>query len=455
MFVEINETISLKIKYIKRYPIHTHENITEILLPIKGDLNVVIMHEHVHVKEGDFCFINNKALHSMQSVEGSTVAIFHINLNLYQKKYPYIKNMFFRNNMYSTKNLEVNCDNFDYEKKEYKIMFRNKLIGILLSSLYKTKLSHEISSIYEKQLMESMIHDFNWIQFLNSEHIPHDQLTRYHRVVKYIHDHIFEKITLEDIAAREYLSKNYFCHFWKDISYFSFLDRVCYEKIIYSEHMLLLTDHSIVSIAEKFGFSDVKYYYRHFKKWYGLTPQHYRDGCNKYMDLEMIYVDIPNEEAQKIFNEYLVFYSLPSFGNFNLPTVDDDPLINKLFSLDERNFTKNSMSVVMDLYKYIEITNKVLEINFHTIYQIILLTNVKNLGLTIKIDCSSIEESYFFNALNTFFEFSLFHFGKKIIREWDYFIRYTENVSASNIREIKDIVQNNVEEPIFRYYLEI
>ena len=113
------------------------------------------------------------------------------------------------------------------------------------------------------------------------------------------------------------------------------------------------------------------------------------------------------------------------------------------------------MSVVMDLYKYIEITNKVLEINFHTIYQIILLTNVKNLGLTIKIDCSSIEESYFFNALNTFFEFSLFHFGKKIIREWDYFIRYTENVSASNIREIKDIVQNNVEEPIFRYYLEI
>ena len=230
--------------------------------------------------------------------------------------------------MYSKKCSRIRCDNFDCAKREYKIMFRNKLIGILLSKINKSKVSDDIYTIYEEQLIDSMVNDFNWIQFLNSDQIPSSQLNRYHRVVKYIEDHIYERISLDDIASREYISKNYFCHFWKDISNFSFLERVNFEKIIKSEHFLLTTDDSIASIAEKFGFSDVKYYYKHFKRWYGCTPQIHRKRCSSYMDLEMIHHDIDNREAQELLDDYLVFYSLPSFGNLNLERVADDP-VNK------------------------------------------------------------------------------------------------------------------------------
>ena len=456
MFTDNNNPISLRITNIIRYPIHSHENITEIILPLKGDINVIINQECAYVKEGDFYIINNNSIHSIQSIiHESVVAFFYIDLNYYEKKYPYIKYMYFRNNMYSKKCSRIRCDNFDCAKREYKIMFRNKLIGILLSKINKSKVSDDIYTIYEEQLIDSMVNDFNWIQFLNSDQIPSSQLNRYHRVVKYIEDHIYERISLDDIASREYISKNYFCHFWKDISNFSFLERVNFEKIIKSEHFLLTTDDSIASIAEKFDFSDVKYYYKHFKRWYGCTPQIHRKRCRSYMDLEMIHHDIDNREAQELLDDYLVFYSLPSFGNLNLARVADDSLINKIYSLDETHFTKNDMSVVLDLYKYIRIKDNILEINFHAIYQTILLTTVKNFGLTIKIDCSSIGESYFFNALCLFFEFSQFHFGKNIIRRWDYFIKYNENVSLNHINKIKKIVQANIDKATFRYYLEV
>lgn len=452
---EENKPFSVKIEYIKRYPIHMHEDVTEILLSLKGSMNVITSHENVYVKEGDFVFVNSNSIHSIQSSDEAIVAVFHIDLNFFEKKNEYIKYMYFRNNMYSKKYKKIESDNFDYQRIESKTMFKNKLIGILLNTVYKFELSDEISLLYEDQIIESMINEFNWLQFLNKDNIKPNQLDRYYRIVKYIQEHINERITLDDIASIEYISKNYFSHFWKNISNFSFIERVNFEKVFKSEYMLLTTDINIVSIAEKFGFSDVKYYYNHFKRWYGTTPLVHRNSCNKYMNLKMKHFILPAKEATKIVEDYLKYYYESSFTNFRISANDSYPLIKQLFVLDENYFTKNNMSIVLDLFKLVNIENSTIKINSYIIYQIILLTNAKNLGLTVKIDCNSINNDYFFDILNNFFRFSLFHFGRNITEKWDYFIKYNENVSLEQINKIKKIVQNNVKNATFKYYLEI
>lgn len=266
-----NKPFSIKFKGIKRYPTHIHRDVIEILLPLRGSINVVASHERVLVKEGDFIFVNNNSIHSIESTseEDAIVAVYHIDLNNYEKEYEYIKSMYFRNNMFSKSYSKIKSDNFDHEKKESKIMFKNKLIGILIDMVYNSELSNEISLLYENQLIETMINEFNWIQFLNTEDITANLLDRYHRIVRYIKEHIDEKIAIDDITSFEYISKNYFSHFWKNIISFSFNERVYFEKVLHSEYILLTKDKSIVSIAEELNFSDVKYYYSHFKIWYG------------------------------------------------------------------------------------------------------------------------------------------------------------------------------------------
>src|SRR5690606_589697 len=134
------------------------------------------------------------------------------------------------------------------------------------------------------QVISFMVNEFNWIQFLKNDNgnINKMQLDRYHRIIKYIHEHYQEKITLEDIAKEVYITKNYLSHFWKDISNFSLMEMINFERVLESEFLLLTTNMSVLDIADYCGFSHVKYYYKHFKRWYGCNPLDHKNMCLSY-----------------------------------------------------------------------------------------------------------------------------------------------------------------------------
>lgn len=298
-----------------------------------------------------------------------------------------------------------------------------------------------------------MTMEFNWLQFLNSQNIKHNNLNRYYRIVKYIKEHINEKIVLEDITSLEYISKNYFSHFWKNISNFSFVERVNFEKVVKSELELLTTNNNIISISENLGFSDVKYYYNHFKKWYGCTPLNHRKRCFSYMK-EIEYYTLPINEALKILDEHIVNYSSSSFRNFKFEE-EKHPFIEQLFSIEKEYFFKNNMSIVLDLFKYIKVENDEITINRYAVYQIVLLTCAKDLDLTVKIDCSFVHKVWYFDIINNFFAFCLHHFGHNIMEKWDYFIKYNKDISLQHISKIQNTIQDNIKEASFKFYLEI
>ena len=215
--IEFNDDqpFRVKIQKINRAPIHWHEETTEIILPIRGDVEVVVNFEHILVKEGDFHFINNRSIHSIRSSSNSVVAMIHINLSLYEQQFNYIKYMFFRSNPFIDDRRDLGKDAFNF-KIDHKMQFRNLLIDILLR-----KLSYELSGkSLERlgdQLVYSLVFEFNWLKFMKTNEIIMDsaQFDRYHRIVKYIDDHYSDKITLDDIVSSEFITKTYFSHYWK------------------------------------------------------------------------------------------------------------------------------------------------------------------------------------------------------------------------------------------------
>jgi len=455
IFFNENMPFFVEIKAIKRYPIHWHEDVTEILIPIKGTINVVANHERVLVKENDFIFINNNSFHSIESSEEAFVASIYIDLNYFEKKYEYIKYMYFRNNMYSKFYAEIESDNFDFSKKASKKMFVNKLIGVIIDTISNNESLTKISCFYIEQIVESMVNEFNWLQFIKSEKIKKENLDRHYRVVKYIKVNINKKISLDDIASMEYISKNYFSHLWKDLYNFSFSEKVNFEKVFKSEFMLLTTNMNIVSISEGLNFSDSKYYYNNFKKWYGCTPLRHRKRCFSYMNLDMKYYELTNDRAAELIDDYINYHSLASYENLHTFAEDKYTVIERIFSLDKDFFSNENMSIVLDLFKYVRIENDNVKINWYVIFQTILISYAKNLDMTVKIDCTCTDKIDFLAIINKFFELSLFHFDNCIIDKWDYFIKYDEKITINYIKDIKAIVQSNSDKATFKYYFEI
>lgn len=463
---ENNLPFSIEVKAIKNYPIHYHEDVTEIILPIKGSVEVIANFEHVLVKEGDFWFINNKCIHSIRSSSKAIVVVFYIDLNYFQRQYEYIKYMFFRCNMYSKSKgrTKIESDNFDDElRKGYKTRFRNLLMSVLTDAISPDPSTKELTRDSMLQLVASMVQEFNWLQFLKkrNDFISPLHLERYHKIVKFIDDHYKEKITVDDIAKQEFITNNYFSHFWKDLSYFSFKERLNYERALKSEFLLLTTDMNINSIAEECGFSDVKYYYKHFRIWYGTSPLEHKKRCFNYMAKEFNYDILNLPDVEEIIYSYLKDIVLLEYGQNN--TWKTTSLFNNfirmkyLYKIDKISPQRSPRNVMLDIFHSNNFKMKENEsyFNWQNIDLLVNFTETSDFDINIKFDCHYLDEKWYENAVYSFLESCIYRYRIITIKKWNFFINYYDEVSLNQANTIGDIINNIIQDANIRYFFEL
>lgn len=95
-------------------------------------------------------------------------------------------------------------------------------------------------------------------------------------IKNYIDTHINEKITLEDISNNLYISKSHIERAFKKEFGQTPLAYCLNQKIEQVASMLVTTDYPLPQIAQQFGFADVKYMSKCFKKIKGQTPTEYK-----------------------------------------------------------------------------------------------------------------------------------------------------------------------------------
>ena len=94
--------------------------------------------------------------------------------------------------------------------------------------------------------------------------------------ILYIQQHYFEAITLEDLANEANYSIYHFSRLFKDTTGWTPIQYVSQYRINKAKRLLLATDLTVESIITKCGFNNFSYFYRTFKKIYGMSPQEYR-----------------------------------------------------------------------------------------------------------------------------------------------------------------------------------
>ncbi len=109
-------------------------------------------------------------------------------------------------------------------------------------------------------------------------------------ILRYIHDNITTEITLDKLCAHFKTNRTTVSNLVKEKTGLPPMKYVLAARLTQSRPDLLFTLLTINEIAEKYGFSDVNYYIRAFKKHFGKSPLQFRkDGVAERMRDAEIY----------------------------------------------------------------------------------------------------------------------------------------------------------------------
>ncbi|MDD6872973.1 MAG: helix-turn-helix domain-containing protein, partial [Clostridiales bacterium] len=92
----------------------------------------------------------------------------------------------------------------------------------------------------------------------------------------YIRSHFAENITLNDVAAKLYVNPVYLSRIFREKTGATFTEALTQTRLNEIIRRLQDTDNSVSEIATACGYSNIKYFYRQFKRYTGMSPGDWR-----------------------------------------------------------------------------------------------------------------------------------------------------------------------------------
>lgn len=168
--------------------------------------------------------------------------------------------------------LQFNQYHFDNDTEVTGLI--NKLIRVCSSA---DKAKNIFADLNLKELLIRLVQSQH-LQQVALESSDSTNHSRLHYVLHYIHEHLTEKIPVDTLTRKAYLSRNMFFKWFKEQFGISPLEYINRERIKLAKQLLSDKRNSITTVSLQCGFSDVNYFVRLFKKTEGITPGAYQ-GC--------------------------------------------------------------------------------------------------------------------------------------------------------------------------------
>ena len=268
--IEHQKPLQIKLFFhnLKRSTLHWHDDI-ELLLVLKGTINVLAVQKTHILQQNDLIYINPNQLHSSIGLGDSNLVLaLQIDPN-YIKRY---------SNDFKRKKFRLYPQGKDHCKISKKIgqlmgqmmlEYRQQLIG------YEFKVESYLNEIIAILLRETPFEKTNNL-LVEGRAERKDVQDRIKRILNFIDDNYFNRITLSDIAKREGISKSYLSRYFKEQIGCGLIKYLNHLRLYKSIAPLMKMDKNITEIALNQGFSDVRSYISTFKQNLGTTPTEFR-----------------------------------------------------------------------------------------------------------------------------------------------------------------------------------
>ncbi len=305
---EYNLPVSIRLLTIEDYPTVWQDS-TRIFLVLKGGLRVTIANEDFNLYEREIEIVNIGEIYSLKGLGDNLVLLVDISPR------------FFRDYVDNVDRIYYYTDTLDGSRQwDQKYQVLRSYLAIIYYEYLTRQEAYETR--LEKNLLDMMYHLLNNFHHLyyEEESLREDELQfeRFNRIINYLRENYRERVSLGEIAQKEYLTSQYLSYKIKDTfgqSFNDFLNKIRVEE---SRKLLLNTDKSISEIALETGFSHSRYYNKHFEKLYGLSPADYRASYQldrKELEARKNFKEHRLDLALDYMEEYLLDYS--GYGDLN------------------------------------------------------------------------------------------------------------------------------------------
>lgn len=263
-----NLPIKLCIRSIIKFEMHLHED-NEIILVIEGSITVKTKAGIYFLKQNDLILININELHSLnKTADKNLLLVLKYNIKNYLSLYPKLNKMIFKCNSLS-KDIEIQkkCD-----------LIRDHIAKIISelntkSNGYKFLIASEINLLL-RDIVRNFEYTYLDIQYSSSNEITYIKIQN---IVKYINQNYTRKISLHEIAEEEKYSVTYMSKFIKKNLGLSFYDYLQKVRMHSACDLMMCSTTSLTEIAYQCGFPNYKSFYLLTKKFFGCTPEEYRN----------------------------------------------------------------------------------------------------------------------------------------------------------------------------------
>ncbi len=240
-----------------------HDNLN-IMLVLHGECDVKRFSSMRHFTAQEVFFINAHEVYALSSEEGCVLEAVSIPLSVLEQ---------YRTGYGSF--TAVDSIGSQDQFKEISLIYRDCafLKDILISSTVMKEVQMEKEVLADK-IISALMTDYNALNYSDGQYrnVSETAMDRYYRVLRYIHAHKTEKLTLQDAAEAEEVQKNYFALLFKQMSHMTFLECVNRLRLYQAEEILLMEDCANSEIIRRCSFSDSKYFYKYFQEAFGTTP---------------------------------------------------------------------------------------------------------------------------------------------------------------------------------------
>ena len=170
--------------------------------------------------------------------------------------------------------------NWKLQFNQYHFANDTEITGIINKLIRVCSSTDTAKNIYAdlnlKELLIRLIQSQHLTQ-VSAEASDHRNQTRLHFVLHFIHEHLTEKISIDYLSRKAYMSRNEFFKWFKEEFGITPLEYINRERIKLAKQILSDKKNTVSSVGYQCGFADVNYFVRLFKKAEGITPGAYKE----------------------------------------------------------------------------------------------------------------------------------------------------------------------------------
>lgn len=247
------------------HPSHWHEEM-EILYPLNGEADITVENKTYKLPNKNATVVESYKIHSTFSSKNAMILRILISKKLLTNYMPDIMLC------------QIRCipDNISVEQfpQYYKVC--ELLAELTRLYIYDAVAFHLEAEGLILQATAILIRFFSIKETTDSPRTDPVTVERIRSVIRYVEQHYYENISLQDVASHIGISREYFCRMFKKNmgnSFLQYLNDVRLAKI-YCD--LQTTSLPVSEIMEKNGLTCQKQFNKSFKKRYGCTPSSVR-----------------------------------------------------------------------------------------------------------------------------------------------------------------------------------